>query len=254
MKSPKITILIFILIIPLFGVFSVKAQGYVIEMQGTWKKPNGVIVKNRTSLEKGVEITNTSRQTGDFIILADESGDVVKSCSDSCQKMTVPSASWSTYLWCKLIFRCDKRVIVSGTKGDECVNLDAIVSLDKKGVINFSPVLDFFQNKSSNLNLRFQQRKGLKIYEKTYDLRISNPRLKGLKPGLYDVVNGSFTSRILVLPENIYRQEEPRFLELKKKIPAWEKSGLSACIIKDFTQAYLDYVKKTKRKELRKYK
>lgn len=237
------------------AAFSVSAQGYVIEIHGVWKRPNGVTVKNRTRLARGVELTSTSGQSGDYIIIADMDGEIVKSCSDGCQKIVVPNTiSLSKYLWCELIFRCDEDMRFFGVKGEECANFDGIVSLNKKGVTDFSPILDLLKNKAMTLRLKFQRKEGQKIYEEERDLTVSNPKLRGFRAGIYDVLDGSRTSRILVLPAEIYNKEKSRFVELKKKISRWKEHDLSNCTIKSFTQAYIDYVEKENRKEIKKYK
>lgn len=234
---------------------SVFAQAYVFEIRGEWKKPNGVIVQNRSRVREGTSITNTSRQTGDYLVLGDTNGKITANCSNGCQSIVVPNAqSWSEYLWCKMIGCGSRRYTGFWTKSGECANFDAIAVVDKDGVTDITSALGFFGNRNTVLNLKLQRSVGDRIYENDYEINTANPIIKGLEVGLYDVVENRTTSRILVLPIEIYNGEKTEFEELGRKIEYWKEKGLSDCTIKSFTRSYIDYVAKRNKAGIKKFK
>lgn len=245
-------ILLMIILIVSFSV-SILSQGYIVEIQGTWTKSNGANVENRQKIRSGIRINNTSGQSGDLIFIADADGKIVASCSDNCRSVVIPNTqSWGEYLWCGIVGCGSKKYTTFAAKGNECVNFDGIAVLDRNNITDLSGFLTLFSNKPDKLHLKFQRKKGNKIEEKVYDVRVSNPQVKDLQVGFYDVLEGALTSRVLILTPEIYEEERRSFSELKNKIVHWKERGLNACTIKTFTESYLDYVAKTYKDKLRK--
>lgn len=222
---------------------SVLSQGYIVEIQGIWKKDNGATVENREKISAGTRINNISNQSGDSIFIVDANSKIVASCSNGCKSVVIPSTeSWGVYLWCK-IFGCgSKKYTTFAAKGDECHNLDGLAFVDQNGVTDLSELLKLLSNKSGRLNLKFQKKVGDNIEEKVYDVKVSSPQVIDLQVGFYDVIEGKFTSRILILPTEVYEREKQSLAEIQNKISYWREKGLSNCTIKTFTRSYLDYV------------
>lgn len=230
-------------------------QGYIVEIQGVWKKSNGAIVKNRQKLSAETRINNISGQSGDSIFIADADGKIAASCLNGCRSLVIPNTqSWKDYIWCKIVGCGSTKYITGATKGDECVNFDGIVAIDQNRVTDLSEVLNLFSNKSEKLTLKFQRLAAGNVEENQYDIKTSNPRIKGLHIGSYDVWEGEFSSRILVLSGKAYEEEKPSFAKIQNKIAHWKEKGLSNCTIKTFTQSYIDYVAERHKDEFKENK
>lgn len=248
----------------LLGVFLIGfsvlvfSQGYIVEIQGVWKKSNGTIVKNRQKLSAETRINNISGQSGDSIFIADADGKIAASCSNGCRNLVIPNTqytqSWKDYIWCKIVGCDSTKYIIGATKGNECVNLDGIAAIEQNGVTDLSEFLNLFSNKSEKITLKFQRLTGGNIEENQYDIKTSNPRIKGLHIGSYDVWEGEFSSRILVLSAKAYEEEKPSFAKIQNKIAHWKEKGLSNCTIKTFTQSYIDYVAERHKDEFKENK
>lgn len=230
-------------------------QGYIVEIQGVWKKSNGAIVKNRQKLSAETRINNVSGQSGDSIFIADANGEIAAFCSNGCRNLVIPNTqSWKEYFWCKIVGCDSTKYIIGATKGDECVNFDGIAAIDQNGITDLSEVLNLFANKSEKLSLKFQRLAANNIEENQYDIKTSNPRIKGLYIGSYDVLEGKLSSRILVLPSRVYEEEKLPFAKIQNKIAHWKEKGLSNCTIKTFTQSYIDYVAEKHKDEFKENK
>ncbi len=232
------------------------SQGFVVEIHGVWKRDNGAIVENRQRVGAGTRITNVSNQSGDSIFVADASSKIVASCSNNCKSLDVPrTESWPEYFWCKF-FGCGSRKYTTFvTKGDECNNFDGLAFIDRNGVTNLFEFLKLLSsNKSDRLILKFQKAAGDRIEEKIYDLKTSYPKVTGLQVGFYDVIEGKISSRVLILPSDVYEKEKQLLAELQNKITYFREQGLSNCTIKTFTQSYLDHVAQKYEEQIKKGK
>lgn len=249
LQYPRLVFLFVICAMFLFFSNIAFGQGYVVEMQGEWKKTNGVTVKNRTSLKAYTKLVKASQNADDAIFIADENGKIVASCQKDCDSVVVPNTqSWGQFLWCSII-SCNSTKYTAAATKDNCLTFDGIVETDNGGVTDLTSVLTFFSNESK-LNLKFMRKRNGEIEENKFEIDASNPRLNGLNVGFYEVVYNNKTSRLLVLPIKVFEREKKDFEYLKAQIKIWQESGLSNCTIKSFTQAYIDYVEKKNRKEL----
>ena len=222
---------------------SILAQGYIVEIQGTWKKSNGTIVENRQKVSAGTRISKVSTGNNDSIYIAGHDGDILISCTNDCASLVVPrtAQSWGEYFLCKIIGCGSTRYTTFGAKG-VCANPDTLASLDQNGSIDLSNYFRSYSRTSEKVVLEFQKKRGDLIEKKSFEIKTSSPQIEDLETGLYGVMEGSLSSRILILPIETYDKEKKGFSEIYNKVEYWKKQHLSNCTIKSFTQSYLDYV------------
>ena len=220
---------------------TVRPQGYVVEISGTWKKSDGTDVRSRQRLGAGVVVNNVSGQPQDAIFIADEEAEV-KSCSNGCKSIVTPTESWTHYFRCR-IFSCgSQKYIISASKGGECHTLDTIVFIDRAGKTDLSPLLTRSAGATGEVVLRFQRKRAKKIIELRQTIQLADPKTQSLEPGFYDVVYEAKNIRVLVLPVEVYEREERNYAAVREQVTRWKEQGLSECTIRTFILSYLDHV------------
>lgn len=240
-------VLIALLIVLAGRAFS---QGYVAEIEGTWKTNRGIIVKKGYKLAARTRLTSTTKSPADTIVVIGPDGEVAArgGCGDGCTEVVVPNTgSWSGYLYCMLI-RCGSVTYsTSGTK-DECRGPDGIVFVDDRGATELAPVLDFTAR--DRLLIKMQRHVNGRVEETEYELSKGSTRVGKLAPALYDVSGLGKTSLLLVLPAKVYDRERAGYDGLQQKVLRWREAGIGECTIKSFVQAYIKDAAKRLKKDL----